>query len=70
MSAVLTLPDTIDGRRVQARIEAGWLTAFSTAFRAIAEEWPAPDRRIVRQARLVGLALVDRPEHESPATQP
>ena len=29
-------------------------------------KWPAPDRRIVRKARLVGLALVDRPEHESP----
>ena len=65
MRAILTLPDTIDGRRVRARIEAGALTAFSTAFQAIAEEWPAPDRRIVRRARLVGLALVDRPEHES-----
>ena len=65
MRAILTLPDTIDGRRVRARIKAGALTAFSTAFQAITEEWPAPDRRIVRQARLVGLALVDRPEHES-----
>ena len=66
MRAILTLPDTIDGRRVRARIEAGELTAFSAAFQAIAEEWPAPDRRTVRRARLVGLALLDRPEHESP----
>ena len=93
MRATVTLPDTIDGRRVRARIEAGELTAFSAAFQAIEEEWPAPpaepappgsqepappdrspgqalpirgDRRIVHRARLVGLALVDRPEHETP----
>ena len=92
MRATVTLPDTIDGRRVRARVEAGELTAFSAAFQAIEEEWPAPpaepapgtrepapdcdpggqapairgDRRIVRRARLVGLALVDRPEHETP----
>ena len=93
MRATVTLPDTIDGRRVRARVEAGELTAFSAAFQALEEEWPAPpaepalpgsqepappdrspgqalpirgDRRIVRRARLVGLALVDRPEHETP----
>ena len=93
LRATVTLPDTIDGRRARARIEAGELTAFSAAFQALEEEWPAPpaepapasacprprtgkpggqalpirgDRRIVRRARLVGLALVDRPEHESP----
>ncbi len=66
LRATVTLPDTIDGRRVRARVEAGELTAFSAAFQALEEDWPAPDRRIVRQARLVGLALVDRPEHETP----
>ena len=66
LRATVTLPDTIDGRRVRSRVEAGELTAFSAAFQAIGEEWPAPDRRIVRRARLVGLSLVDRPEHESP----
>ncbi len=66
MRATVTLPDTIDGRRVRARVEAGELTAFSAAFQSLEEEWPAPDRRIVRQARLVGLALADGPEHESP----
>ena len=66
MRATLTLPDTIDGRRVRARVEAGELTAFNAAFQALEEEWPALDRRIVRRALLVGLALADRPEHESP----
>ncbi len=66
LRATVTLPDTIDGRRVRARVEAGELTAFSAAFQALEEEWPAADRRIVRRARLVGLALVDRPEHETP----
>ena len=64
--ATVTLPDTGAGRRVRARVEAGGLTAFSAAFQALEEEWPAADRRIVRSARLVGLALVDRPEHETP----
>ena len=66
LRATVTLPDTGAGRRVRARVEAGELTAFSAAFQAIGEEWPAADRRIVRRARLVGLALVDRPEHEAP----
>ena len=35
MRATLTLPDTIDGRRVRARVEAGELTAFSAAFQAL-----------------------------------
>ena len=80
LRATVTLPDTIDGRRVRARVEAGELTAFSAAFQALEEEWPGPpappdrgpgqapavpgDRRIVRRALLVGLALVDSPEHE------
>ena len=42
MRATVTLPDTIDGRRVRARVEAGELTAFSAAFQALEEEWPAP----------------------------
>ncbi len=64
LRATVTLPDTGAGRRVRARVEAGELTAFSAAFQMVEEEWPAADRRIVRRARLVGLALVDRPEHE------
>ena len=63
---VLTLRDTPEARRARALVEAGALTAFSSELRVLREEWPAPDRRIVRQALLTGLALVDRPEHESP----
>ena len=70
LRATVTLPDTIDGRRVRDRVEEGGLTAFSAAFQALEEEWPAPpappDRRTVLRALLVGLSLTDRPEHESP----
>ena len=66
LRATVSLPDTGAGRRVRARVEAGELTAFSAAFQMVEDEWPAADRRIVRQARLVGLALVERPEHETP----
>ena len=66
LRATVTLPDTSAGRRVRARVEAGELTAFSAALQALEEEWPAADRRIVRSARLVGLALVDRAEHGTP----
>lgn len=66
MRATVTLPETNDGRRVRARVKADELTAFSAAFQAIEEEWPTAEWRIVRRARLAGLALVDRPEHESP----
>ncbi len=54
LRTTVALPDTIDGRRVRARVEAGELTAFSAAFQVLEEEWPAADRRIVRRARLVG----------------
>ncbi len=64
LRATVTLPDTIDGRRVRDRVEAGELTAFSAAFQALEEEWPAPDRRIVRRALLVGLSLVGKPKQE------
>lgn len=42
LHAIVTLPDTIDGRRARARVEAGELTAFSAAFQALGKEWPEP----------------------------
>lgn len=66
MRMVLTLRDMPEARRARAMVETGALTAFSAEFRILDEEWPAPDRRIVRQALLIGLALVERAEHESP----
>ena len=63
--AALTLPDTAEARDVQALVKAGVLTGFSAEFRAIAEDWPAVDRRVIRDAELMGLAVVDNPAHES-----
>ena len=72
MRATLMLAGTIDGRR--GRVEAGDLTAFCASFQALEGEWPVPPaldsepgvRRIVRRARLAGLVLADRPEHQGP----
>ncbi len=66
MRATVTLPDTSAGRRVRARVEAGELTAFSAAFQAIGEEWPAADRRIVRR----GAARRPRPGRQAGARNP
>ena len=65
MRVVLTLRDTPEARRARTLVRAGKLTAFSAELRVVEEEWPAPDRRIVHQALLTGLALVDRPGHET-----
>ncbi len=66
MRVVLTLRDTPEARRARNLVESGVLTAFSAELRILDEEWPAQDRRIVHQALLTGLALVDRAGHESP----
>ena len=66
MRAVLTFRDTPEARRARALVEAGALTAFSVEVRVLDEEWAAPDRRIVHQALITSLALVEKPEHESP----
>ena len=63
--ALLTLPDTSEARDVKALVQAGVLTGFSAEFRASAEDWPAADRRVIRDAVLTGLAVVDDPAHES-----
>ena len=65
MQVVLTLRDTPEARRARALLKTGAPSAFSSELCVLDEEWPAPDRRIVRQALLTGLALVDHPEHES-----
>lgn len=66
MRMVPILRDTPEAPRARSPVAAGALMAFSAEFRVPAEEWPAPDRRIVRQALLAGLALVERAAHESP----
>ena len=64
LRASIELPDTIEGRDTRALIEVGVLRGLSAEFRAIRDEWPAPDRRIVHEAVLRGLAVVDDPGHE------
>ena len=66
MRMVLTLRDTPEAGRARSLVEAGAVAAFSAELRILADEWRAPERRLVRQALLTGLALVDRAEHESP----
>ena len=65
LRARIELPDTTEGRDTRALIEAGVLTGFSSEFRAVREDWPAPDRRVIHEAELRGLAVVDDPAHQS-----
>ena len=39
------------------------LRGFSVEMEVTAEDWPAPDRRIIRAATLWGVGLVDRPAY-------
>ena len=64
LRARIELPDTSEGRDTRALIEAGVLTGLSAEFRAVREDWPAPDRRVIHEAELRGLAVVDDPAHE------
>ena len=66
MRAALRFRDTPEARRARALVDAGTLTAFSVEVRVLHEEWPAPDRRLVHQALITSLALLEKPEHESP----
>ena len=65
LRARIELPDTTEGRDARALIEAGVLTGLSAEFRAVREDWPAPDRRVIYEAELRGLAVVDDPAHET-----
>ena len=65
LRARIELPDTVDGRDVRTLIQTGVLSGLSAEFRAVREEWPAPDRRVIQEARLTGLAVVDDPGHET-----
>ena len=39
------------------------LRGFSVEMRVTAEDWPAPDKRVIRAAELRGIGLVDRPAY-------
>ena len=45
------------------------LRGFSVEMRVTAEDWPSPDKRIIRAAEVRGIGLVDRPAYgEATAT--
>ncbi len=39
------------------------LRGFSVEMQVTAEDWPSPDKRIIRAATLTGIGLVDRPAY-------
>ncbi len=39
------------------------LRGFSVEMVVSAEDWPAPDKRVIRAATLTGIGLVDRPAY-------
>ena len=66
LCATVTLPDTPEGRRIAAHVRVRLLTGFCAGLQVLRQDWPAPDRRIVRQALLVDLALVDMAARKTP----
>lgn len=67
----LTLTDSASELRLRAEIPdyradirdmvaRGILAGFSVEMHVKAEDWPAPDRRVIRAAKLTGIGLVDR----------
>ena len=48
---------------VRDMVARGILRGFSVEMEITAEDWPTPDRRIIRAATLHGVALVDRPAY-------
>ena len=64
LRASLTLPDTQEGRDTRALVDSGVLRGFSAEFIAVQAEWPDATTRIIHEARLTALAVVDDPGHE------
>ena len=66
LSAAITFPDTAYAREARELVAAKIIRGFSIEFRAIKEEFQQRVR-IVREAELIGLALVDRPAYPASA---
>ena len=64
LRASVVLPDTTEGRDTRALCEAGICRGMSAEFRAVREDWPTPGERVILEAELFGLAIVDEPMHE------
>ena len=64
LRASIRLPDTTEGRDTRALIEAGVLTGLSAEFRTVREDWPSPTERVIAEAELFGIGVVDDPAHD------
>ena len=49
---------------VRDQVKRRILRGFSVEMEVKAEDWPSPDRRIIRAATLWGVGLVDRPAYD------
>ena len=61
-ASTLTLRADIPKYRedIRDQVNRRILRGFSVEMRVTAEDWPSPDRRIVKAAELLGIGLVDR----------
>ena len=66
LHASIQLPDTSYAREARELINAKILRGFSVEFRAVKEEWQGR-LRTIREAKLLGFALVDRPAYPESA---
>lgn len=62
LRAAITWPDTSYAREARELVRARIIRGFSMEFRAITEAWEGT-RRTIREARLLGFGLVDRPAY-------
>ena len=62
LRATIRFPDTAYAREARELVNANILRGFSVEFRAVNEEWDGKTR-IIREAQLLGFALVDRPAY-------
>lgn len=62
------LPDTVEARDTAALVRSGVLRGLSIEFHAIGEEWSG-EHRIVTEARLGAVSVVDRPAYDGAALE-
>ena len=63
LRAEVRMPDTTDGRDTLELVRAGVLTGLSAEFYVKREEWPTDTKRIIHEAQLRAIGIVDDPAH-------
>lgn len=63
LRADIKLPDTVDGRDTYTLVKEGVLKGFSAEFRVKRDTWPDARTRIIHEAVLWGIGVVDDPGH-------